>query len=145
MNPYIQMLRSVANGALQMGAALTARVDDLEEKLAKQDGSVAGVKAAVAAAFAQAGQECPAPQEGERAAASAPVAAPSSAEPPAAQPSEPQLTIVELRAFVAEKSTPENRPAIKEILTQHGVKKLTELKPGQYPSVMAAVRKACGA
>ena len=34
----------------------------------------------------------------------------------------PGLSIVELRAFVAERSTPENRPKIKAILERHGVR-----------------------
>ena len=46
-----------------------------------------------------------------------------------------KLTIVELRAFVAARSTPENRPKIKEILTRYGVKKLTELSENQYEAV----------
>ena len=58
-------------------------------------------------------------------------AAPSA--PPA--PEKPKLTIVELRAFVAERSTPENRTKIKAILTKYGVKKLTELKETQYEAV----------
>ena len=49
--------------------------------------------------------------------------------------SEPKLTIVELRAFVAARSTPENRPKIKAILTKYGVKKLTELQESQYEAV----------
>ena len=45
------------------------------------------------------------------------------------------MTIVELRAFVAARSTPENRPKIKAILTKYGVKKLTELQENQYEAV----------
>ena len=52
---------------------------------------------------------------------------------------EPTLTLVELRAFVAERSTPENRAKIKEILTSHGVKKLTELPEDQYAAVKREV------
>ena len=48
----------------------------------------------------------------------------------------PKLTMVELRAFVAEKSTPENRPRIKAILEKLGAKKLTELAEDQYPALM---------
>ena len=51
------------------------------------------------------------------------------------------LTIVELRAFVAERSTPQNRPKIKEILTRYGVKKLTELPEEYYAAVKAEVAK----
>ena len=58
---------------------------------------------------------------------------------PCAQPSQKQITIVELRAFVAERSTPENRPKIKAILTKYGVKKLTELKEDQFAAVMEEV------
>ena len=42
---------------------------------------------------------------------------------------------MELRAFVAARSTPENRPKIKGILTRYGVKKLTELQESQYEAV----------
>ena len=42
---------------------------------------------------------------------------------------------MELRAFVAARSTPENRPKIKELLTKYGVKKLTELQESQYEAV----------
>ena len=51
----------------------------------------------------------------------------------------PGLSIVELRAFVAERSTPENRPKIRAILEKHGVRKLTELQESQYAAVMDEV------
>lgn len=57
----------------------------------------------------------------------------------AADAAEPKLTIVELRAFVAERSTPENRAKIKAILGAFGVNKLTELKEEQYAGVMREV------
>ena len=44
---------------------------------------------------------------------------------------------------MAERSTPENRPKIKAILGQFGVKKLTELREDQYSAVIAEVQKAC--
>jgi len=53
----------------------------------------------------------------------------------------PALTLVELRAFVAEKSTPENRPRIKAILEKYGVKKLTELSEEKYPVLLHEVAK----
>ena len=43
------------------------------------------------------------------------------------------------RAFVAERSTPENRPKIRAILEKHGVRKLTELQESQYAAVMDEV------
>ena len=58
--------------------------------------------------------------------------------PAAAQqtaPQTPPLDLVTLRAFVAERSTPENRAKIKAILTRYGVRKLTELKESQYEAV----------
>ena len=67
----------------------------------------------------------------------------SAAEATSENPEKPKLTLVELRAFVAERSTPENRPKIKAILGQFGVNKLTELREDQYSAVMAEVQKAC--
>ena len=64
---------------------------------------------------------------------------------PATQTAEPSatpeksLTLVELRAFVAERSTPENRPKIKALLTKHGVNKLTELPEDQYETLKREV------
>ena len=52
-------------------------------------------------------------------------------------PAEPRLTLVELRAFVAERSSPENRPKIKAILEGFGVKKLTELPDQHYAALKA--------
>ena len=54
-------------------------------------------------------------------------------------PPEKAITLVELRAFVAERSTPENRPKIKEMLTRYGVKKLTELTEDKFSAVMREV------
>ena len=45
------------------------------------------------------------------------------------------MELEQLRAFVAARSTPDNRPKIKEILTRYGVKKLTELSENQYEAV----------
>ena len=55
------------------------------------------------------------------------------------QPAEPKLTLVELRAFVAERSTPENRPKIKAILNRFGVAELTELTEEQFAAVKREV------
>jgi hypothetical protein len=65
---------------------------------------------------------------------------PTSTEPQKPDTQEPpKLTLVELRAFVAEKSTAENRPRIKAILEKYGVRKLTELSEDQYPALMHEV------
>ena len=52
---------------------------------------------------------------------------------------EKPLSLVELRAYVAERSTPENRPKIKALLTKHGVNKLTELPEDQYEALKREV------
>lgn len=52
---------------------------------------------------------------------------------------EKPLSLVELRAFVAERSTPENRPKIKALLTKYGVAKLTELPEAQYEALKCEV------
>lgn len=77
------------------------------------------------------GSDPPAPEE-----ASAAPAAPNQQQK---QSEAPKPTLVELRAFVAERSTPENRPRIKAILERFGVKKLTELPEDQYPALMREV------
>lgn len=54
-------------------------------------------------------------------------------------PDEKPVTLVELRAFVSERSTPENRPKIKALLTKHGVNKLTEFPEDQYAALKREV------
>ena len=66
-------------------------------------------------------------------------AAPTFSEPETPQPEESPITLVKLRAYVAEKSTPENRPRIKAILEKYGVRKLTELSEDQYPALIREV------
>ena len=58
-------------------------------------------------------------------------------EPNTSEPTKP--TLVELRAFVAEKSTSENRTRIKAILEKYGVRKLTELPEEKYPALLQEV------
>ena len=50
-----------------------------------------------------------------------------------------QPSLVELRAFVAERSTPQNRPRIRALLAKHGVAKLTELPESAYLDLMREV------
>jgi hypothetical protein len=52
---------------------------------------------------------------------------------------QPKLSITELRAYVAERSTPENRPKIRAILARYGVAKLTDLADEHYDSLVAEV------
>ena len=58
--------------------------------------------------------------------------------PPEAEPGK-KLTIAEVRAYVAERTRPENRAQIRAILKSFGVAKLTELPEDKYEAMMAEV------
>ncbi len=60
--------------------------------------------------------------------------------PPEAEPGK-KLTIAEVRAYVAERTKPENRAQIRAILKSFGVAKLTELPENKYEALMAEVAK----
>ena len=60
--------------------------------------------------------------------------------PPEAEPGK-KLTIAEVRAYVAERTRPENRAQIRAILKSFGVTKLTELPEDKYEAMMAEVAK----
>ena len=60
--------------------------------------------------------------------------------PPQAEPGK-KLTIAEVRAYVAERTRPENRAQIRAILKSFGVAKLTELSEDKYEAMMAEVAK----
>ena len=60
--------------------------------------------------------------------------------PPEAEPGK-KLTIAEVRAYVAERTKPENRAQIRAILKSFGVAKLTELPEDEYEAMMAEVAK----
>lgn len=119
MTIHIQMLQEIATnaqamaGAAQaMAASMQAIVDDCAGQLARRKAAGESEEAVMNEAIGQAAT---------------------------GQPSAPGTTIVELRAFVAERSTPENRPKIRTILEKHGVRKLTELQESQYAAVMDEV------
>ena len=59
---------------------------------------------------------------------------------PKAEPGK-KLTIAEVRAYVAERTKPENRAQIRAILKSFGVTKLTELPEDKYEAMMAEVAK----
>ena len=59
---------------------------------------------------------------------------------PKAEPGK-KLTIAEVRAYVAERTKPENRAQIRAILKSFGVAKLTELPEDKYEAMMAEVAK----
>ena len=75
----------------------------------------------------------------EQSAASEQPTAPTVSPEPQPTPTEKPLSLVELRAYVAECSTPENRPKIKALLVKHGVNKLTELPEDQYEALKREV------
>ena len=49
------------------------------------------------------------------------------------------ISLVDLRAYVAARSTPDKRPKIREALLKYGVKRLTDLQPAQYAAFKAEV------
>ena len=117
MTVHIQMLQEIATHARDMADAMQAIVDDCAAQLAQRraDGEAPDTNP---------------PQDGF-----VPYDEPTPFDDKPAAPEKPKLTIVELRAFVAERSTPENRAKIKAILGKYGVRKLTELKETQYEAV----------
>ena len=117
MTVHIQMLQEIATHARDMADAMQAIVDDCAAQLAqcRADGEVPDTN----------------PQQDGL----VPYDEPTPFDDKPAAPEKPKLTIVELRAFVAERSTPENRAKIKAMLGKYGVRKLTELKETQYEAV----------
>ena len=118
MTIHIQMLQEIATNAQAMAeaaqamsASMQAIVDDCARQLALRKAAGESEEAVMNEAIGPA---------------------------TTSKPSAPQTTIVELRAFVAERST-ENRPKIRAILEKHGVRKLTELQESQYAAVMDEV------
>ena len=117
MTVHIQMLQEIATHARDMADAMQAIVDDCAAQLAQRraDGE--------------------APDTNLQQDGFAPYDEPTPFDDKPTAPERPKLTIVELHAFVAERSTPENRAKIKAILGKYGVRKLTELKEAQYEAV----------
>ena len=141
MTIHIQMLYEVAKHAKAMADAMQAIVDDCADQIARRKAAGETDEAMLGEVF---GSTQPVTSAGMTPYTGAtPFDEKSAAEATSENSEKPKLTLVELRAFVAERSTPENRPKIKEILGQFGVKKLTELREDQYSAVMAEVRKAC--
>ena len=141
MTIHIQMLYEVAKHAKEMADAMQAIVDDCAEQIARRKAAGETDEAMLGEVFGSTQPDASADMTPY--AGSTPFDEKSAAEVTSDPQEKPKLTLVELRAFVAERSTPENRPKIKAILGQFGVKKLTELREDQYSAVMAEVRKAC--
>lgn len=141
MTIHIQMLYEVAKHAKAMADAMQAIVDDCADQIARRKAAGETDEAMLGEVFGSTQPDTPVgmtPYAGFT-----PFDEKSAAEATSENPEKPKLNLVELRAFVAERSTPENRPKIKAILGQFGVKKLTELREDQYSAVMAEVRKVC--
>ena len=128
MTIHIQMLQDIATHARAMADSMQAIVDDCAEQLARRKAAGESEESIMNEPFNKTVQDVFAPYEG-------PTPFDEKPKDAAAPVSNPKLTIVELRAFVAARSTPENRPKIKEILARYGVKKLTELSENQYEAV----------
>ena len=141
MTIHIQMLYEVAKHAKEMADAMQAIVDDCAEQIARRKAAGETDEAMLGEVFGSTQPDASADMTPY--AGSTPFDEKSAAEATSDPQEKPKLTLVELRAFVAERSTPENRTKIKAILGQFGVKKLTELREDQYSAVMAEVRKAC--
>ncbi len=116
--------QAMADAAQSMAAAMQIVVDDCAEQLAakKAENAAAGItgKASVEPEWVA---------EAEASVTNEPM-------PPAKK-----YTITEVRAFVAERTKPENRAQIKAILKSLGVSKLTELPEDKYAQLMEEVGK----
>lgn len=124
MTIHIQMLQDIATHARAMADSMQA----CAEQLARRKAAGESEESIMNEPFNKATQNGFTPYEG-------PTPFDEKPKNTAAPVSEPKLTIVELRAFVAARSTPENRPKIKAVLMKYGVKKLTELPESQYEAV----------
>ncbi len=142
----------MAEGAKQMAESMRAVVEDCAQQIMERRKTGIGEQAALSEAFdgikpnachsqpqeASSGAtqshtpETGAPGTRGRDTVSQTLAANNSSD-------EPPLDLVTLRAFVAAKSSSENRAKIKAILRKYGAEKLTELKEEAYPSVKAEV------
>ena len=120
--------QAMADEAQAMAAAIQIVVDDCAEQLAakKAENEAAGIT----------GKTTVNPEWVEEAEASV-VNEPIPTNAPPAK----KYTITEVRAFVAERTKPENRAQIKAILKGFGVAKLTELPEDKYADLISEVAK----
>lgn len=123
MTISIKMLQAIADGAREMADSVQAVVDDCAEQLAQRRAAGESEEAIMNEPF---DHVKPQPETTVKTSA-------------ATNAASPEITLVELRAFVAGRSTPENRPMIKALLAQHGVVKLTELPEDQYAALKREV------
>ena len=120
--------QAMADEAQAMAAAIQIVVDDCAEQLAakKAENEAAGIT----------GKTTVDPEWVAEAEASV-----VNEQMPTNAPPARKYTITEVRAFVAERTKPENRAQIKAILKGFGVSKLTELPEDKYGQLMDEVSK----
>lgn len=138
----------MAEGAKQMADSMRAVVDDCAQQIRERRAAGVTEEAALSEAFenikpkaSAQPQTCP---SGATQTAAPATGAPNAETPTEANVAEnsgnePALDLVTLRAFVASKSSPENRAKIKAILRKYGAEKLTELSVSAYAAVKAEV------
>ena len=120
--------QAMADEAQAMAAAIQIVVDDCAEQLAakKAENEAAGIT----------GKTTVDPEwvaEAEASVVNEPM--------PTNAPPAKKYTITEVRAYVAERTKPENRAQIKAILKGFGVAKLTELPEDKYADLISEVAK----
>ena len=120
--------QAMADEAQAMAAAIQTVVNDCAEQLATKK---AGNEAAGATGKAAVDHKWV--EEAEASVVNEPM--------PVNTPPARKYTITEVRAFVAERTKPENRAQIKAILNGFGVSKLTELPEDKYGQLMDEVSK----
>ena len=123
--------QAMADEAQAMAAAIKIVVDDCAEQLAakKAEDEVTGVKDKTTI-------DPKWISEAEASVVDEPLPTTAPPAPPARK-----YTITEVRAFVAERTKPENRAQVKAILKGFGVSKLTELPEDKYGQLMGEVSK----
>lgn len=126
----IKMLLDVVQDLRSLTDSLEALANVIEEPEGTQIDVVRTEPAAIVPE--QTAESVPAanPQQTAEPQQTAAETAPAAPKPP---------TLVELRAFVAARSTPQTRPKIRALLAGHGVAKLTDLPESAYLDLMREV------
>ena len=127
----IKMLQDVVQDLRSLTDSLEALANVIEEPDGTQ---IAAARTEPVATAPEQTAEPVQPTEPVRTAAEP---APGADTPAPAAPKPP--TLVELRAFVAARSTPQTRPRIRALLAGHGVAKLTDLPESDYLDLMREV------
>ena len=112
----------MAEGAKRMAEKMQTIADDCAEQVAARKASGEDEAAVINETFVPGGTQS---------APSMPTQSDAKVSPP--------ITLVELRAFVAGRSTPENRAKIKALLGKYGAAKLTELPEEHYAALKREV------